>query len=191
MPGDEREGFPEQDINAVDVSTGAWVHTATVSAPGEPASACGQLPVAAIHGAGETLDVTATAPGYRDAHQSFQVPSSDSLLTIPMTAACSPLTKHSDGIGDFWFDCEDASTSNATQAASACTVGLCARLANGCGSDTCSAPDGGAAAGVRCTYSGYPGQHCYCWDYAGDAAGHVRVTDGGCMCPATSDPTWY
>jgi hypothetical protein len=85
-------------------------------------------------------------------------------------------TKHSNGIGGHWFDCQPLDTYNSTQALQACLSHTGSY--EQCGDTSC--PGGGHA---YCTSDGH------CWGYDGAVAG--RVSSGAIIaCPTGGDPAW-
>ncbi len=103
--------------------------------------------------------------------------------------ACA--TKHSNGLGDSYFDCGALGTPGlattytqamATAAATAWTPSGTVAGPGQCG-------NGGSAS---ICMSKTTGDSCAVWCYTKALAGRVRLTTGStaCACPTTSDPTW-
>jgi hypothetical protein len=93
------------------------------------------------------------------------------------TACCSGAcqTKHSNGTGGQWFDCQPLHTYDANQALAACMshTGSFAQ---------CGSPSVCTGGSMICSAD------LYCWGYGGGGSGHVSSGTG--LCPTSSDPAW-
>ncbi len=88
-------------------------------------------------------------------------------------------TVHLNGLGQSFHDCSALHTYNITTATEAATAfslsGTPGQFA--CGSDQ-------AISDV------YSDGSCGTWTYSGSLAGHVNLTQGSCICPQLTDPSW-
>jgi hypothetical protein len=88
--------------------------------------------------------------------------------------------KHSNGLGQFFFDCVALGTYDATQAAEA------AAAWSSTGADTSSFPCGGTTCYARQT------TQCAVWCYNGADAGKVALNSSNqsCLCPGSGAATY-
>ena len=137
--------------------------------------------------------------------------------TSPSCCGTSCQTKHDlgviGGLASAYYDCRPTSTFDLTAAAAACTAyagtdpDLC--WTTGCGSNlivctplppqksscttdaSCGISSDGKSDGNKCVNGICSANPCICWEYSGNAVGHVNVsTDGTCYCAGSTDPTW-
>jgi hypothetical protein len=101
------------------------------------------------------------------------------------TACCNSgttcQTKHSNGLGQFFFDCAALGTYDLTQAMEACSVYPGVAF---CEDTTCSS---GPGEKLVCAVDNSNAPTA-CWQYAGTVTGHVAPMNG--LCPTASDPVW-
>ncbi len=194
-------------LQVLDSASGSPLCDATVQVScGSPPSAFltatevdGECAYVFTYGSTATCRFVVTAPGYVPGQTSVAIQTTNSCdgpesatnakATVQLMPACGSPFSHDDGLGDSWSDCTAANTYNGEEATEAC-LSATLRTSAPCGPSSCADVDGGRGAGLCASFSA-PGQGaCTCWSYSGAAAGHVRVSDGGCECPTSSDPSW-
>jgi len=98
-----------------------------------------------------------------------------------------PQVKHSNGLGQYWFDCTALNTYNSVQAMSAAFAWntSAVRTFGTCGS--------GATTHYVVAATDTVNSEAAVWEYAGPAVGHVYLNSSStqAFCPSTSDPIWF
>ena len=144
-----------------------------------------------------SMTATVTAPGYAPGQVTFPInigacgspPIEDGGVsaTVHLAPNCSMTTTHDNGVGQTWTDCTPSRTYTLAESVAACdsfpgSSDYC--FSSDCPDD--AGPYGGEFA--VCTQQSSP---CQCWTFQGNGAGHVHVSEGGCVCASDADPAWY
>jgi hypothetical protein len=97
----------------------------------------------------------------------------------------APQIKHSNGLGQYWFDCTALNTYNQTQATSAANAWNSSATIL---TETCT---GTPTPYVVVATDNVSGQAAV-WEYSGTYAGRVHLNSAGttAYCPSGSDPSW-
>ena len=142
-------------------------------------------------------NLTATAPGYRTSSTTVDLTADScglidfvSNVTMQITPSCSTPTTHDNGLGQQWSDCTSAGTYTALEATTACETYPGSYFT--CLPTTCNDDAGVSGQEAVCTSSNSPGitGPCDCWAFSGTGAGHVSISDAGCVCATNTDPSW-
>jgi hypothetical protein len=132
-------------------------------------------------------DATVDAPTESDDRTDRGDRAADGSVTCGTRSCATPFccdggcaSAHSNGLGQFFYDCSPLGTFNLTQAFAACVaftgkMSLCANDPINCGG------------GDQVCSSG--ASMCACWRYNGNNAGHVE-SGATCNCLGQTSPTW-